>query len=200
MGYTALGKQEQAIDLLEKYIAMVPNLAEYSLLKSVLFGQKGNCYKEKEEYKTAIEDIQKAIFYAEKVLPQNSQRLAMEYQRIGTCYAEIEDWKKAIEYYELANIGYEQLMVIEKGTLYFNEGYTYWELKEYDKAKLYFLKSYINKKIVAEELKGNAGKEYCTNVKERLHMAYLLENNFLLSFDEWLDQELAQVEEEVIEE
>lgn len=199
-GYIVMGESEKAIKLLEEYIPLIPNSAEYNLIRTSLIGMKGNCYKELKEYEKAIEDIQNAIYFAEKTVNPNFKGLAFEYHKIAICYENLENWDKAIDYFELANPGYVQAMPIEKGALYYDEGCAYFRSGEYDIAKRYFLLSYVNLQEIIGKSDNDVVNELISDVKDNLSVIYLLDKTITAPFYEWLEQELAQIEEEAVEE
>lgn len=199
-GYERLGQQKRAVDMLGEYIMKIPDSAEYNLIKSNLLGLRGNYHKDLGELELAIADIQDAIFYARKTVNDNFRRVAIECHRIGICYGKYGEWEKALEYLELANAGYANWMPASQGNLYFNEGYASLELKEYEKAKQNFLKAYWYEQLAVEESDKHIDEEDIAVTREKLHEVYSLQQEYTLPFDEWLDQGLVQIEEEVEEE
>jgi len=193
-GYMLTGQEERGITVLDEYIPLIPEIADYNMIKSVLLGQRGHCYYRLGEYDKSIKDAQEAVFLAEKTVDKNSRQLAYEYLRLATGYVGKEDWSTALLYLEKAIPGYKQDTSSGKGTLYFNIGYVCWELEKYEEAKMYFLKSYVEKKAVIEDIGNAVGEGYDSNVKARLHEIYQSEDSSI-SFTDWLEQELNQIEQ-----
>jgi len=179
---------------LSEYIPLIPETEKYNLIKSALLGQRGHCYYRLGEYDKSIKDTQEAVLLAERTVDNNSQRLAYEYLRLATGYVGKEEWSTALPYLEKALPGYQKINPSAKGLLYFNIGYVCWELEEYEKAKMYFLKSYVEKKAVIEDVGIAIGEGYDSNVKARLHEIYQSED-YSVSFTDWLEQELNQIEQ-----
>ena len=194
VGYMLTGQEERGIKVLDEYIPLVPETANYNMIKCSLLGQRGHCYYRLGEYDKSIKDTQEAVFLAERTVGKNSQQLAYEYIRLATGYVGKEEWSTALPYLEKALPGYKQKNASAKGTLYFNIGYVCWELKEYEKAKMYFLKSYVEVKAVIEDVGNAVGEGYDSDIKERLHEIYQSED-CSVSFTDWLEQELNQMEQ-----
>ena len=193
-GYMLTGQEEKGINVLSEYIPLIPETEKYNLIKSALLGQRGHCYYRLGEYDKSIQDTQEAVFLAERTLDKNSQQLAYEYIRLATGYVGKEEWSTALPYLKKALPGYKQNNASAKGTLYFNIGYVCWELAKYEEAKMYFLKSYVEKKAVIEDVGIAIGEGYDSNVKARLHEIYQSEDSSI-SFTDWLEQELNQIEQ-----
>jgi len=193
-GYMLIGQEERGIEVLDEYIPLIPETANHNMIKSALLGQRGHCYYRLGEYDKSIKDTQEAVLLAERTVDNNSQRLAYEYLRLATGYVGKEEWSTALPYLEKALPGYQKINPSAKGLLYFNIGYVCWELEEYEKAKMYFLKSYVEKKAVIEDVGIAIGEGYDSNVKARLHEIYQSED-YSVSFTDWLEQELNQIEQ-----
>jgi len=194
VGYMLTGQEERGIKVLDEYIPLIPEIANYNMIKSALLGQRGHCYYRLGEYDKSIKDTREAVLLAEKTVDNNSQRLAYEYLRLATGYVGKEEWSIALPYLEKALPGYRQKNSSGKGLLYFNTGYVCWELGKYEEAKVYFLKSYVEKKAVIEDVGNAVGEGYDSNVKARLHEIYQSEDSSI-SFTDWLEQELNQIEQ-----
>jgi len=193
-GYMLTGQEERGIEVLDEYIPLIPETANYNMIKCSLLGQRGHCYYRLGEYDKSIQDTQEAVFLAERTVDNNSQQLAYEYVRLATGYVGKEEWSTALPYLEKALPGYKQTNSSGRGVVYFNIGYVCWELEKYEKAKMYFLKSYVEKQAVIEDV-GNAVEEgYDSKVKARLHEIYQSED-CSVSFTDWLEQELNQMEQ-----
>ena len=194
VGYMRTRQEKKGIEVLDEYIPLIPETSNFNMLKSALLGQRGHCYYRLGEYDKSIKDTQEAVFLAEKTAAENSSRLAYEYLRLATGYVGKEEWDTALPYLEKALPGYKQATSSDKGTLYFNIGYVCWELEKYEEAKMYFLKSYVEKKAVIEDVGNAVGEGYDSNVKARLHEIYQSEDSSI-SFTDWLEQELNQIEQ-----
>lgn len=199
VGYMATNQEDKAIEILTKYISLIPEGMEYNMIKVNLLIFRGYCYDCIGEYENEINDLQEAVTLARKTLNENGRQLARAYNQLGVGYANTENWENTIIYCEKAIPGYRGGLAVDKGIVYCNVGRAYYILDQYEKAKEYLLKAYINQQIVIDRLGAVQSQEYgcdIKNVKSRLREIYQSENDSSISFDQWLDKESEQYEEE----
>lgn len=124
--------------------------------------------------------MQSAISFGEKSVGGDSRRLSYNYQRLAYSFGDTGDWETVLFYLEKAIPGYKQATEYDNAHLYYNLGYTCWELNKYEKAKEYFIKSYVNKTQL--------GEADIDIANERLFEVYESEKNFTISFNKWLEE------------
>lgn len=185
-GYMATGQELKAIEILNEYIPQIYDSPEYYLLKAVFLSYRGYCRDTLEEYESAINDFQSSIALAEKTVDDNSRQLAATYNRLGVSYMNCEDYNAGLDYFKKALPGFKFATPPDKGVVYWNAGNASYQLEQYDQAKIYLLKSYINNQMIIEELGSTAGEEFGRDARQVLLVIYYSEKNDIADFDEWL--------------
>lgn len=195
-GYMLTGQGEEAVEVLNEYIPLIPDESRYNLIKASLLSFRGQCYDSLGEYEKAINDFKNSIILAGQTVDDNSRQLATTYVRLGVGYGRTEEWELGLYYFEKAITGYKYATAYDKGILYWNAGIACSELNQLENAKKYFLKAYINNQMLIDDLGDKAGDSYGIEVKEILYQYYLMEKNFSLSFSKWLAKESQQYKSE----
>lgn len=154
------GQEEKSIDILNEYIPLVPDSYEYYLTKASLLTYRGQCYDSLKEYENAIKDFKLSIESAMKTVDDNSRQLATTYNQIGLSYMKLGEWETGLNYCLKAVPGLKYANAENKGILYWNLGGAYWQLNQFDNAKEYYLKFYINYQMVIEDLGNAEGSNY----------------------------------------
>lgn len=188
-GYMATGQERKAIEILNEYIPQIYNSPEYYLLKAVFLSYRGYCKDILEEYEGAINDFHCSIALAEKTVDDNSRQLAATYNRLGVSYMNCENYNTGLVYFKKALPGFRYATPPDKGIVYWNAGNASYQLEQYDQAKMYLLKSYVNNQIIIEELGSGVGEEFGRDAKQVLLVMYYSEKNDIADFDKWLKKE-----------
>ncbi len=176
VGYMMQGKEREGIKILGQYLSLVPETAEYYMVKAQLLGQRGQCYTRIGNYAEGMEDIRIAIELTEKTVNKCSKELAYEYVRMAGCYAGQEEWSKALYYLEKALPGYKQATSGDKEVLYYNIGYACERLGNYEKAEEYFFKTYVETQKIIENTGEIVGEGYDSYIVSHLYDLYILKN------------------------
>lgn len=135
--YISLGNSDKANEAELKsnsLLAKLENLQD----KMILMTEMSNKYRSQERYALSVEYSLKAldasVFFKDTLQQmENYIYLAFNYSRMSMSIKAIDYYKKAIEIYENSKIENDFISIT-----YFDIGFEYEKIKEYDKAKKYF--------------------------------------------------------------
>ncbi len=126
IGYHDRGQYPQAIELYQQALALDPNsaLVHYEIALTYLYAK----------------DYHHALLHCDKVIELNDQYLVPAYVTKGSCLDYMGRTEESIKVFEkgLKQFGPNYL-------LYYNLGYDYYKLKEYDKARETFTQAILSK-------------------------------------------------------
>lgn len=163
MAYNTLAesyrRQSRYSDAIENYYRGLKIAEDHDLEdnKARLLNNIGLIYYEQKKFKEGIDIYEKLINF-NKPRDQKTS-LALNYNNIGLCYAGLEQHEHAINYYEL---GLKSISTDSKRVqviLMYNIGESYMLMRQSNKAREYFNKSYQ----IAEETNNLETMAYCLN-------------------------------------
>ena len=186
--YLSTGQTDREMKIVEKYIPLVPDTAEYNLQRALLLEYKGYGFYAMEDYEKAKEYFWKAVMETEKTVDERSRRLSAQNFRYGVACWECGEWDKGVYYMKKAIRGSGQATPDVRGAIFYNIGYAYWKLEKLEEARDYLLRSYLFYREVSERATELA--------REYLWRIYKSENDTSCIFEEWLEKELEKVDME----
>lgn len=186
--YLSTGQTDREMKIVEKYIPLVPDTAEYNLQRALLLEYKGYGFYAMEDYEKAKEYFWEAVVETEKTVDERSRRLSAQNFRYGAACRESGEWDKGIYYMKKAIRGSGQATPDVRGAIFYNIGYAYWKLEKPKKAKEYLLRSYLFYREVSESA-AKLAREYLWRI-------YNSEDDASYIFEEWLENELEKVDME----
>ncbi len=198
MGNRRLGKMEEAIRVLEKAIPEIPEKQEYSLLKAGLFTEMGICKEYMENHEGALQDFRSAIAIHGKILGSESRQAADTYFWMGTSYMRAGNDAEAAVCFEKTIPGMRCGVAGDKWKMYWNAGYSFQRLGDYEKAKGYLLKAYVNIQEIIENSAAPIDEELEFDRKMRVALREIYEKNGgnKATFERWLKREAKKAERE----
>jgi tetratricopeptide (TPR) repeat protein len=131
---------KQELDLSMRYYKEAEKLAiklNDPALNATIIGNIGNVYANKKDYKKALQNFTNSFTICKKINDKKGESRMLS--SIGNVYLYIQNYDLAIEYYQKALTTIKNVDVPPRSiaVIYLNIGWTNYELKNYNEAKVY---------------------------------------------------------------
>ncbi len=112
-----------------------------SVLIATILGNKGNVYANKKDYNQALQCFSNSYKFYKTIKDKKGESNMLS--SIGNVYLYIQDYDLALEYYQKALSTIQNVDVPKRriAIIYLNIGWTNYEIKKYEEAKIYYDKA-----------------------------------------------------------